>query len=112
MNYVREIVSGQKNRLKDGVYNLDLTYVCPRVIAMSFPACGVEITYRNDIDDVSSFLKERHNDECLIYNCSNRQYNYQKFFNKVLEYKWEDHHSPPIHMLFDICYSISLHLKG
>jgi phosphatidylinositol-3,4,5-trisphosphate 3-phosphatase/dual-specificity protein phosphatase PTEN len=37
MNFLREIVSGKKKRMKDAGYNLDLTYVCPRIIGMSFP---------------------------------------------------------------------------
>lgn len=52
MNYLREKVSGNKNRKKEGNYNLDLTYICPRIIAMSFPGEGIEIAYRNDINDV------------------------------------------------------------
>jgi hypothetical protein len=30
---------------------------------------------------------------------------YIKIFkiNKILEFAWEDHHSPPIDMLFDVC---------
>lgn len=38
--------------MKEDGYNLDLTYVCPRVIAMSYPASGVESVYRNPIDKV------------------------------------------------------------
>ena len=49
MDYLREKVSGPKNRFKDDGYNLDLTYVCNRVIAMSFPASGFETLYRNNI---------------------------------------------------------------
>jgi phosphatidylinositol-3,4,5-trisphosphate 3-phosphatase/dual-specificity protein phosphatase PTEN len=51
-NFVREIVSGPKNRFREDGYNLDLTYVCPRIIAMSFPASGIESLYRNPIDNV------------------------------------------------------------
>ena len=51
MDFIRTVVSGKKNRFKEGGYNLDLTYVCPRVVAMAFPADGViEGMYRNPID--------------------------------------------------------------
>lgn len=50
MDFLRTVVSGKKNRFKEGGFNLDLTYVCPRVVAMAFPADGVEGMYRNPID--------------------------------------------------------------
>ena len=53
MDFLREIVSGPKNRFRENGYNLDLTYICPRLIAMSFPASGVESVYRNPIDNVN-----------------------------------------------------------
>ncbi|KRX11133.1 hypothetical protein PPERSA_10900 [Pseudocohnilembus persalinus] len=75
MDFLREIVSGPKNRYQKNGYNLDLTYVTDRIIGMSFPAEGFEKLYRNSLDDIKS-------------------------------YQWEDHHSPPLHMLFDICQEI------
>lgn len=56
MNFFRELVSGPKQRFNNGEFNLDLTYITNRVIAMSFPASGFESTFRNDIDEVSIFL--------------------------------------------------------
>lgn len=38
MDFLREIVSGPKNRFTNDGYNLDLTYVTPRIIAMAYPA--------------------------------------------------------------------------
>ena len=37
MGYIRKKVSGKKNRLEKEGYNLDLTYVTSRIIAMSIP---------------------------------------------------------------------------
>ena len=53
MNIIREYVSGKRNRFKEGKYNLDLTYITKRVIAMSLPSTGIESTYRNNIDEVN-----------------------------------------------------------
>lgn len=50
-------MSADKCRLRDDSYDLDLTYICDRVIAMSFPADGYEKAYRNDVDEVAAFLK-------------------------------------------------------
>lgn len=41
MNFIREIVSGPKNRFKNADFNLDLTYITSRIIAMAFPASGL-----------------------------------------------------------------------
>jgi phosphatidylinositol-3,4,5-trisphosphate 3-phosphatase/dual-specificity protein phosphatase PTEN len=49
MDFIREIISGKKNRLIQDKYNLDLTYITPRIIAMSYPASGIESLYRNPI---------------------------------------------------------------
>jgi phosphatidylinositol-3,4,5-trisphosphate 3-phosphatase/dual-specificity protein phosphatase PTEN len=59
-NFVRKIVAGPKNRTIDEEYDLDLTYITERLIAMAFPAAGFEKTYRNSINDVCKFFKERH----------------------------------------------------
>jgi len=56
MDYLREMVSGKKKRTKESGYNLDLSYISPRIIGMSFPAEGFEITFRNNIKDVKYFI--------------------------------------------------------
>ena len=56
MDFLREIVGGPKNRYKRDGYNLDLTYITPRIIAMAFPASGIEKLYRNNIDTIAKLL--------------------------------------------------------
>ena len=56
MNYVRTLVSGKKLRFQDRKYNLDLSYITPRLIAMAFPGSGLEKIIRNSIDEVSLFV--------------------------------------------------------
>ncbi|EGR33452.1 phosphatidylinositol- -trisphosphate 3-phosphatase, putative [Ichthyophthirius multifiliis] len=115
MDYFREMVSGPKKRFQQDGYNLDLTYICERIIAMSFPASGIETLYRNDIQSVYfikqkqkqllkvvELIKKNHQSNFLIVNLSGRKYDYSKFDNKVVDYEWEDHHSPPIDTLFQI----------
>lgn len=50
IDFLREKVSGKKKRLINEQYNLDLTYVTKRMIAMSYPGEGFEGLYRNPID--------------------------------------------------------------
>jgi ribosomal protein L32E len=53
MDWLRKIVSGNRRRFQDTKYDLDITYITNRVLAMSFPASGFEQVYRNNINDVS-----------------------------------------------------------
>jgi phosphatidylinositol-3,4,5-trisphosphate 3-phosphatase/dual-specificity protein phosphatase PTEN len=112
MNWIRKQVSGKRNRLKEGEYNLDITYITDRILAMSYPATGFESMYRNSISDVARFLEERHSEHYRVYNLSNRVYNPEKFNGAYRFYEWEDHHSPPIEMLFEICLDMHKYLQG
>jgi phosphatidylinositol-3,4,5-trisphosphate 3-phosphatase/dual-specificity protein phosphatase PTEN len=75
MDWLRKKVSGKRNRFKDENFNLDITYITDNIIAMSFPASGMESTYRNKIGKVAEFLESRHKDHYRIANLSNRKYN-------------------------------------
>ena len=102
-NIIREKVSGPKKRYKDSKYNLDLTYITPRIIAMAFPASGFKTIYRNNIEEVTQFLNEKHNENFLVLNLSGNEYNKSSFKGKVYDCnEWNDHHSPPLHLLFDL----------
>ena len=59
-NRLRNLVSKEKRRFKDEKYDLDLTYINDKIIAMGFPSSGSEAAYRNDADDVYQFFEERH----------------------------------------------------
>ena len=51
---IRKLVSGNRRRLHEDNFSLDLTYIIPdRLIAMSYPSSGFESLYRNSIDKVS-----------------------------------------------------------
>ncbi len=82
---LRKLVSGDKARYKDETYNLDLTYITPRIIAMSLPAEGIiSTTYRNELAQVSRFLNEHHGDNYSVINLAMKKYNIAKFGNRVL----------------------------
>ena len=53
---IRDLVSGNRRRFADEEYNLDLTYITPQIIAMSYPSSGLEGIYRNPIDKVRNGL--------------------------------------------------------
>lgn len=56
----RRLVSKKKLRFQSHGFDLDLSYITDRVIAMGFPSSGVESLYRNSLDDVVAFLNNRH----------------------------------------------------
>ncbi len=94
---IREIVSKKKLRIREGKYNLDLSYISNdrRIIAMGFPAENFESIYRNSLDDVREYLDEKHKDHYWIYNlCSERMYDPKKFYNRVTCHPFDDHHPP------------------
>jgi phosphatidylinositol-3,4,5-trisphosphate 3-phosphatase/dual-specificity protein phosphatase PTEN len=50
---IKKIVSKKKRRFESEGFNLDLSYVTERVIAMGYPASEhVEAMYRNSLEDV------------------------------------------------------------
>ena len=111
MDFLREWVSSGRSRMKTPHFNLDLSYITPRLIAMSYPATGVEGQFRNHIDTVSSFLNERYYTEqhaqYMVYNLSGRTYDYQKFHNQVCDFPFPDHYPPTLTQLFKLC--VTLH---
>jgi phosphatidylinositol-3,4,5-trisphosphate 3-phosphatase/dual-specificity protein phosphatase PTEN len=50
----------KKKRLIEEGYNLDLTYITRNIIAMGYPAQGIEGKYRNPIEKVNSYLLKKH----------------------------------------------------
>lgn len=79
---------------------------------MSFPASGFETVYRNKRSEVARFMDSKHPNHYRIYNLSNREYDYNDFKGSYRFYTWEDHHSPPIDMLFRICEDMLSYLEG
>ena len=103
MDFIRKKISGNKKRHTECGFDLDLSYITPRVIAMAIPGEGLSKLYRNNIDQVKEFLDNKHKNKYLIINLSGDKYDYELFDDKVLEYDWIDHQAPTIHTLFLIC---------
>lgn len=112
MSYVRSAVSKDKIRFRDGQYDLDLTYIRDNVIAMGFPASGVESAYRNDIGHVAEMLNARHFMHYMIWNLSQRPYDYGLFHDMIQPLGWPDHHAPALSLLFKIVSGMDSWLKA
>ncbi|XP_043941502.1 putative tyrosine-protein phosphatase auxilin isoform X2 [Protopterus annectens] len=82
---------------------LDISYITSRMIVMSFPAEGVELGFRNHIEDVRSFLDSRHQDHYTVFNLSQKSYRSAKFHNRVSECSWPARQAPSLHNLYAVC---------
>jgi hypothetical protein len=60
---VKQLVSKKKKRFQQDGFDLDLTYITPRLIAMGFPSENYEAMYRNRAEDVKLFFETRHGGE-------------------------------------------------
>ncbi|XP_063689955.1 phosphatidylinositol 3,4,5-trisphosphate 3-phosphatase TPTE2-like [Bolinopsis microptera] len=121
----RLTTSENKRRYREDGYDLDLTYITEKVIAMSFPSSGWLALYRNPLEEVAKFFKSKHPGHFKIYNlCSERDYGYQPFDYSVQRYMIDDHNVPTLHQILDFVRDaqrfikkseqnvISVHCKG
>lgn len=148
---IRGIVSRKKNRFQqDGQqrrhdviiielrchvstgFNLDLTYVTERLIAMGFPSSNLEGIYRNPMEEVQSFVKTYHDGCYRVYNlCFERSYDKSKFdgetstttmtkvviayvvriTGRVVRFPIEDHSCPSLRMIHDFCKDVDSFLN-
>ncbi|KAK9040413.1 hypothetical protein V6N11_015574 [Hibiscus sabdariffa] len=59
-SWIRNLVSKKRRRIIVGGYDLDMSYITDRVLAMSFPAQRMRAVYRNPLCQVKSVLEMRH----------------------------------------------------
>ena len=80
------MVSKKKKRFPEDGFDLDLSYITPRIIAMGFPSSGVEGIYRNPLPEVQRFFTKRHASHYKVYTVF-VLYNYTKNpLNKHIRY--------------------------
>ncbi|XP_068720125.1 phosphatidylinositol 3,4,5-trisphosphate 3-phosphatase TPTE2-like [Montipora capricornis] len=103
----RRMVSQNKRRYRNDGFDLDLTYITERVIAMSFPSSGKHKLYRNPISEVVRFLDTKHENHYKIYNlCSERSYDPSVFHNRVERILIDDHNVPRLSQLLYFTHNV------
>jgi protein-tyrosine phosphatase len=112
----RKMVSLKKRRYKQDGFDLDLSYVTERVIAMGFPSQGMQGLYRNPRGEVVKFFNQYHHGHYRIYNlCNERDYSCDTFGKEdgsnVKRYPFEDHNPCALHVMYEFCHQVESYLK-
>jgi len=112
---LQTVVSTNKRRFvsHEMAIDLDLTYICDRIIAMAMPAVKNAV-HRNDIQDVAKFFATRHYGSFVVYNLcehheeeGNGNYDTSILFGQVHKIPFHDHNPPPLMQLVRFCQSAS-----
>jgi hypothetical protein len=113
LKVARGLVSKKKKRFQLGGYDLDLTYVTDRLLAMGFPSEGAEGLYRNPLHEVQRFFAERHAGRFMIMNlCSERAYDRALFGGAVQRWPFDDHNPPPLDLIPRFCAAVDAWLAA
>ncbi|XP_053697720.1 uncharacterized protein LOC128744612 isoform X1 [Sabethes cyaneus] len=111
-NPIRGLVSKRRIRYIQDGFDLDLTYINDRIIAMGYPAEQLESLYRNKIEDVQKMLEKNHAGCYKIYNlCSERNYNHERF-PCYSGYPFKDHNPPDIELINSFCKDVDDYLRA
>ncbi|KAG5615033.1 hypothetical protein H5410_014857 [Solanum commersonii] len=110
---IRNLVSKQRRRMLVGGYDLDMTYISDRILAMSFPAEHVRAVFRNPLWQVKSVLDMRHAGHYKVYNlCIEQAYDASHFHGRVERYPIDDNHVPSLDMIKDFCEDVDSWLSS
>ena len=100
---VRQLVSKSKNRFCFDGFDLDLTYITPKIIAMGKPSTSIEGIYRNSVEEVQEFFNTRHKNHYKVYNlCQENNYPDNVFYAQGY-YPFQDHEAPPLELIYPFC---------
>ena len=100
---VKALVSKKKNRFCFDGFDLDLTYITTRIIAMGFPSTSIEGLYRNPLEEVQRFFNTRHPSHYKVYNlCEEKTYSNNLFYKQGY-FPFKDHEAPPLNLIRPFC---------
>ena len=103
INIVKSLVSQDKTRFCYDGFDLDLTYITTRIIAMGFPSSSIEGIYRNNMEDVKEFFEKRHPNHYKVYNlCDDKKYAPNCFYRQG-HFPFKDHEAPPLNLIRPFC---------
>ena len=103
MNYFKTLINSNNIRFIDRKYNLDLSYITPRIIAMGFPTIFPKSLIKNSVTDIANFLNERHGNNYILINLSDESYDSSQFKGLVVDYQMVNSKPIDLILIFDIC---------
>uniref|UniRef100_A0A0K0FC18 phosphatidylinositol-3,4,5-trisphosphate 3-phosphatase n=1 Tax=Strongyloides venezuelensis TaxID=75913 RepID=A0A0K0FC18_STRVS len=111
-NPLKKIVSQNRRRYVNDNFNLDLTYITDRIIAMGYPAEHCEKLYRNSMEDTKNFLEFYHSKHYLVFNLRDQfTYDEKNFDNRVRIFEMTDHHPPRLELIAPFCREVHKYLQ-
>uniref|UniRef100_A0A914C1Y8 phosphatidylinositol-3,4,5-trisphosphate 3-phosphatase n=1 Tax=Acrobeloides nanus TaxID=290746 RepID=A0A914C1Y8_9BILA len=110
---LRMIVSQNRRRYQQDGFNLDLTYITDRIIAMGYPADTTEALYRNSMSHIVKFLEHYHPGHYKVFNLRGQYvYDTSKFHNRVVSFEMTDHHPPRLELMAPFCREVHDYLQA
>ncbi|KAI6238210.1 hypothetical protein M3Y99_00720000 [Aphelenchoides fujianensis] len=110
---LRTMVSQNRRRYQHDGFNLDLTYITDRIIAMGYPADTGEALYRNSMSHIVKFLEHYHPGHYKVFNLRGQYiYNPSKFHNRVVSFEMQDHHPPRLELMAPFCREVHEYLSA
>ncbi|KJH47205.1 hypothetical protein DICVIV_06727 [Dictyocaulus viviparus] len=112
-NPLRSVISQNRRRYTEDGFNLDLTYITDRIIAMGYPARSIERLYRNSMCHTVKFLERNHSGHYKVFNLrGNYFYDVEKFHGRVGLYHMKDHHPPRLDLMDPFCKEVNEYLRA
>jgi len=113
---LKKVVAKKKNFVCVNGFKLDGAYITkkPYLVAMGYPAHGVETMYRNHWRDIKDYLDKFHTNRYMLFNlCGerDRKYDHKLFDGRVQEFGFQDHHPPPFQMFLPFCQAMDKFLS-
>uniref|UniRef100_A0A1I7XRN8 Phosphatase tensin-type domain-containing protein n=1 Tax=Heterorhabditis bacteriophora TaxID=37862 RepID=A0A1I7XRN8_HETBA len=112
-NPLRIMVSQNRRRYRQDGFDLDLTYITDRIIAMGYPADTKEALYRNSMSHIVRFLEKNHPGHYKVFNLRGQYvYDTSKFHNRVVSFEMTDHHPPRLELMAPFCREVHDYLEA
>ena len=113
---LQQVVSRNRMRYSDGEFNLDLSYITPRVIAMGLPGKGFYSLFRNSQQDVLKYFEKYHGSHIKVYNMCNddfvdaNQLTLAEGAIKLAYFPFMDHNPGPVSKVFQLALDAVMYL--